>query len=87
VWQSERLFRLFFVMKAASQHPPLISGYSFQCRTQGHARYIARVSPGRWEHWRDDWALVQADVHDWVALPDTTPTLDCAEWVKDLGLE
>jgi hypothetical protein len=51
---SVRLFRCFFVMKAVSQHPSLIDDYYFQCRTQGHARYIAYVSPGRWERWRDD---------------------------------
>jgi hypothetical protein len=30
---SVRLFRRFFVMKAASQRPPLIGGYYFACRT------------------------------------------------------
>jgi hypothetical protein len=30
---SVRLFRRFFVMKAMSQHPPLISSYYFQRRT------------------------------------------------------
>jgi hypothetical protein len=64
VQPSVRLFRCFFVMKAASQHPSLIDGYYFQCRTQGHAQYIVPISPGRWERWRDNWALVQADVHD-----------------------
>jgi hypothetical protein len=49
VWPSVRLFRRFFVLKAASSHPPLIGGYYFQCQTPGHAHYIALVSPGRWE--------------------------------------
>jgi hypothetical protein len=44
-----RLFRRFFILKAASQRPPLIGGYYFQRRTQGHARYITSVSSGRWE--------------------------------------
>jgi hypothetical protein len=48
------LFRRFFIMKVVSQHPLLIDGYYFQRWTQGHARCIALVSPGRWEHWRDD---------------------------------
>jgi hypothetical protein len=51
---SVRLFRRFFVIKAASQRPPLISGYYFACRTQGPFRYIAPASPGRWERWRED---------------------------------
>jgi hypothetical protein len=37
--------------------------------------------------WRDDWALVQVDVHDRLTLPVAAPTLDHSEWVKDLGLE
>jgi hypothetical protein len=55
---SVRLFRRFFVMKAASQRPPLIGGYYFTRRTQGPSRYIAPVSPGRWERWREDWVLM-----------------------------
>jgi hypothetical protein len=50
VRSSARLFRRFFIMKAASQCPPLIGGYYFTRRTQGPSRYIAPISPGRWEH-------------------------------------
>jgi hypothetical protein len=46
---SVRLFRRFFVLKAVSQHPPLIGDYYFHHRTQGHACYITHVSPSRWE--------------------------------------
>jgi hypothetical protein len=81
------LFWCFFVLKAASPRPPLIGGHYFQRRIPGHARYIAHVSPGRWEQWREDWALVQVDVHDRLALPVDAPTLDRTEWGKDPGLE
>jgi hypothetical protein len=87
VRQSVRLFRCFFVLKAASLRPPLIGGHYFQRRTPGHARYIAHVSPGRWERWREDWALVQANVHDRLALPVGGLTLDRTEWGKDPGLK
>jgi hypothetical protein len=40
---SVRLFRRFFVMKAASQCLPLIGGYYFARRTQSPSRYIAPV--------------------------------------------
>jgi hypothetical protein len=53
-----RLFRRFFMLKAVSTRLPLISGHYFQRRTLGHTRYITSVSPGRWERWREDWALV-----------------------------
>jgi hypothetical protein len=87
VWPSVRLFRRFFVLKAASTHPPLISGHYSQRRTSGHARYIVPVSPGRWERWREDWALVQANIHDRLALPIGGPTLNRTEWGKDPSLE
>jgi hypothetical protein len=84
---SVRLFWCFFVLKAASTRPPLITGHYFQHRTPGHARYIAPISPGGWERWREDWALVQADVHNRLALPIGGPTLDHTEWGKDPSLE
>jgi hypothetical protein len=49
-----QLFWRFFILKATSQRPPIIGRYYFQCRTQGHARYITPVSLGRWERWRED---------------------------------
>jgi hypothetical protein len=84
---SVRLFRRFFVMKAASQRPPLISGYYFARQTQGPSRYIAPVSLGRWERWREDWVLMQEDAHDRLVIPIAAPTLNRAEWGKDPGLE
>jgi hypothetical protein len=80
---SVRLFRRFFMLKATSPRPPLIGGHYFQCRTPGHTRYITPISPGGWERWREDWALVQADVHDRLTLPVDGPTLDRTEWGKD----
>jgi hypothetical protein len=81
------LFWCFFVLKAASQRPSLIDDNYFQRWTQGHARYITPISPGRWERWREDWTLVQADVHDRLVLPIVGLTLDRTEWVKDPVLE
>jgi hypothetical protein len=79
---SVRLFRCFFVPKATSPRPALIGGHYFQRWTPGHTRYIVHVSPGRWERWREDWALVQADVHDRLLLPIGGPTLDRTQWGK-----
>jgi hypothetical protein len=87
VRRSVWLFQRFFLLKATSPHPPLIGGYYFQRWTQGHACYIAPISPSRWERWREDWALVQVDSHDRLALPIGGPTLDSTEWGKDPGLE
>jgi hypothetical protein len=87
VQPSVRLLRRFFILKATSQRPPLIGGYYFLHRTQGHACYIALISPSRWERWREDWELMQVDAHDLLTLPVGALTLDRAEWVKHLGLE
>jgi hypothetical protein len=43
VLPSVRLFQRFFILKATSQRPPLISGYYFQRRTQGHAHFPRQV--------------------------------------------
>jgi hypothetical protein len=75
------------VLKAVSPRPPLIGGYYFQHRTPGHTHYIMPVSPSRWEWWREDWALVQVDVHDRLTLPVGGPTPDRTEWEKTHGLE
>jgi hypothetical protein len=82
-----RLFWCFFVLKVVSTRPSLIGCHYFQRRTPGHARYNALVSPGMWQWWREDWALVQADVHDRLTLLIGGPTLDRTEWGKDLSLE
>jgi hypothetical protein len=87
VWTSVQLFWCFFVLKAVSPRPPLISGNYFQHRTPGHACYIMPISPGRWEQWREDWALVQADIHNRVTLPIGGLTLDRTKWGKDPGQE
>jgi hypothetical protein len=81
------LFRHFFMLKAASPRPPLIDDHYFQRRTPGHARYITPISPSRWERWRENWALVQADVHDRLVVPVGGPTLDRTEWGKDPNQE
>jgi hypothetical protein len=75
------------VLKAMSTRPPLISSHYFQRRTPGHTRYIVPISPGKWERWREEWVLVQVDVHDRLALPIGGPTLNHTEWGKDPGLE
>jgi hypothetical protein len=36
--------------------------------------YIAPLSSGKWDHWRDDWVIVQTEVHDRLALPIDEPT-------------
>jgi hypothetical protein len=55
---SVRLFRRFHVLRPVNRQPPRLSGYYFQHQTKGSSKYIAALSPGRWERWREDWVLV-----------------------------
>jgi hypothetical protein len=51
-------------------------------------KYLATLSPGRWERWREDWVLVQADTYEWLTL--LTAMLmppPRADWEQDPGLE
>jgi hypothetical protein len=84
---SVRLFRCFHVMRPVNKQPPCLSGYYFQQRTKGPSKYIAALSPDRWERWREDWVLVQIDAHEQLMLPSTMPMAPCVHWEQDLGLE
>jgi hypothetical protein len=32
------------------------------------------VRPGKWERWKEDWAIVQVDPHDRLVIPTGAPT-------------
>jgi hypothetical protein len=67
-------------MRASTHH-------SSAATTSSDRHRATPISPGRWEHWREDWALVQVDAHDRLAFPAGDPTLDHANWMKDPDLE
>jgi hypothetical protein len=71
---SVRLFRRFHLLRPVSRQPPRLGGYYFQHRTKGSSKYLIALSPGRWERWREDWVLVQADAHERLMLPSAAPT-------------
>jgi hypothetical protein len=35
-----------------------------------------------WDRWKDDWVIMQADVHDQLELPARAPTSKCGGWEK-----
>jgi hypothetical protein len=59
-----------------------LGGYYFQHRTKGPAMYITVLSPGKWDHWRDDWLIMQAEVHDRLEMPTVVPTGSRNRWEK-----
>jgi hypothetical protein len=71
---SVRLFRWFYVMRLVNRQPPHLYDYYFQHWTKGSLRYLAVLSLSRWECWREDWVLVQADTHEQLMLPTAVPS-------------
>jgi hypothetical protein len=77
----------FHMLRPMNRQPPHLGGYYFQHRTKGSSMYLTTLSPERWERWREDWVLVQADAHEWLTLPTVAPTTPCVDWEQDPGLE
>jgi hypothetical protein len=73
VWPSVRQFQLFHVLRSSKKSVSPISGYCFQHRTKSLAVYIATLTPGKWDSWRDDLVIMQAEVYDWLVLPTAVP--------------
>jgi hypothetical protein len=73
---SVRLFWWFHVLCPRNRQPPRLGSYYFQHRMKSPSKYLAALSPSRWEHWREDWVLGQADAHEQLTLTTaalTTP--------------
>jgi hypothetical protein len=49
-----RLFRWFHVLRLVNRQPPSLNGYYFQHQMKGSSKYLAALSPDRWERWRED---------------------------------
>jgi hypothetical protein len=83
---SAPLFWLFHVLHWAGKGMNLIRPYYFQLRAKGSVVYIAAVSPGKWDRWREDWVIVRADPHDRLLLPTGAPTGKCDHWEETMRL-
>jgi hypothetical protein len=74
VQPSVRLFWRFQVLHPVNRQPPHLGGYYFLHQMKGPLKYLATISPNRWERWRENWVLVQADAHEWLTLSTAAPT-------------
>jgi hypothetical protein len=74
---SVHLFRRFHVLRPVKKQPPRLDSYYLQHRTNDPSKYIAVLSPARWEHWREDWVLVQIDAHERLTLSTAAPMAPC----------
>jgi hypothetical protein len=49
--------------------------------------YITALSPGKWDHWREDWVIMQPYAHDRLELPTALPMARRSDWEKVLDLQ
>jgi hypothetical protein len=87
VWLSVQLFWLFHVMWSSRRRRTQLSTYYFQLTAKGLTTYITSLSSGKWEHWRLDWMIMQADIHDRLALPTDAPMAKRSDWEKVHNLQ
>jgi hypothetical protein len=76
------LFGLFHMLRSSRKRACPIDGYYFQHRTKGLALYIATLTLSKWDRWRDDWVIMQAEVHDRLELPTAAPMGRRSGWEK-----
>jgi hypothetical protein len=82
VWPSMRLFRRFHVLRSSMRNPAPLGGYYSQHQTKGPPMYITALSPSKWDRWREDWVIMQADAHNRLVLPTTTLMDRCSDSEK-----
>jgi hypothetical protein len=71
---------MFHVLRWSRKGSGLIGAYYFQLWVKGPIAYITPISSGKWDHWREDWVVVWADVHDRLALPTESLMAKCNAW-------
>jgi hypothetical protein len=49
--------------------------------------YITALTPGKWDHWRDEWVIMQVEAHDRLELPTAAPTGHHSCWEKVPNLQ
>jgi hypothetical protein len=70
---SVRLFRIFFTLWASGRSQPLLRADYFQSRSKPSTPYIAPLSLGKWDCWREDCVIVHDIFHDQLELPTGAP--------------
>jgi hypothetical protein len=76
------LFRLLYMLRWVGKGMNPISTYYFQLRAKPPVAYIVAITPGKWDHWREDWAIVCVNAHNCLVLPTEAPTGKRDSWVE-----
>jgi hypothetical protein len=56
--------------------------YYFQLRAKPPVAHITAITPGKWDRWMEDWAIVRVDAHDHLVLPTEAPMGKRDSWVE-----
>jgi hypothetical protein len=83
---SVTLFRMFHMLRWSEKGSGLIDTYYFYLRAKGPITYIAPISSGKWDRWREDWVVVCAIVRNRLVLPTESPTAKKTTWEETLKL-
>jgi hypothetical protein len=49
--------------------------------------YITTLRLSKWDHWREDWVIMQIDAHNWLELSTTAPMGHRSDWENVLDLQ
>jgi hypothetical protein len=71
---SVRLFKPYHVLCSVGRDVEPIGGFYFQHGVKGPAPYIVTITPDNLDRCRQDWVLMQGEVHDWMVLPTVVPS-------------
>jgi hypothetical protein len=77
---SVTLFQMFHMLRWSRNGSGLIGAYYFQLQAKGPIVYITPISPRKWDHWREDWVVVWADIHDRLVLPTESQMAKKTTW-------
>jgi hypothetical protein len=67
------------------RNPPRCALLLAQGQGSGYVQHP--LIPSKWDRWKDDWVIMQADVHDRLELLARAPTSKCGGWEKVPNLQ
>ena len=63
----------FFVLVKSGKSKDEVGAYYFQTRSDLQTPYIPRLTGGKWEDWRKEWAIATTEANKRLAMPTEGP--------------
>jgi hypothetical protein len=70
------------VLRSSGRSPTHLDDYYFQLWPKAPITYIASLTPGKWDWWREDWVIVQPDIHNRLVLSSGVTTGKHSDWER-----